>query len=179
MSTHTCSCYTTQCQHIPAAVTLHNVNTYLQLLHYTMSTHTCSCDRYTVHIPAAVIHNVNTSLQQWYQTHINLSDHLSFTFTPLPGSSTLLQTPECSEYHLSVLSPVVSALSLTRLQLSGTNSLFLSVILPLSVLLNVPWKPLSFQKAFLQAHHPGIRPSVHVCVYLCMFVLYAHENMYI
>ena len=35
-------------------------------------------------------------------------------------------------------SPVVSALSLTRLQLFGTNSLFLSAILPLSALLNLP-----------------------------------------
>ena len=61
-----------------------------------------------------------------------------FTFTRLPGSSALLQTPECSEYHPSEQSPVVSALSLTRLQLSGTNSLFLSAILPLSALLNLP-----------------------------------------
>ena len=41
-------------------------------------------------------------------------------------------------------SPVVSALSLTRLHLSGTNSLFLSAILPLSAPLNRPWKPFSF-----------------------------------
>ena len=47
-----------------------------------------------------------------------------FTFTLLPGSFALLQTPECSEYHPSEQSTVVSALSLTRLQLSGTNSLF-------------------------------------------------------
>ena len=66
-----------------------------------------------------------------------------FTFTLLPGSSALLQTPECSEYHLSEQSPVVSALSLTRLQLPGTNSLFLYAILPLSALLNIPWKPFS------------------------------------
>ena len=39
---------------------------------------------------------------------------------------------------------VVSALSLTRFQLSGTNSLFLSTIPPLSALLNLPWKPFSF-----------------------------------
>ena len=37
-------------------------------------------------------------------------------------------------YCLYPISPVVSALSLARLQLSGTSSLFLSVILPLSVL---------------------------------------------
>ena len=41
-------------------------------------------------------------------------------------------------------SPVVSILSLTRFQLPGTNSLFLSAILPLSALLNLPWKPFSF-----------------------------------
>ena len=64
-----------------------------------------------------------------------------FTFTLLPGSSTLLQTPECSEYHPSKQSPVVSALSLTRLQLFGTSSLFLSFYL--SVLSNLPWKPFS------------------------------------
>ena len=56
----------------------------------------------------------------------------------LPGSSALLQTPECSEYHPSAQSPVVSALFLTRLHLSGTNSLFLSAILPVSALLNLP-----------------------------------------
>ena len=60
-----------------------------------------------------------------------------FTFTLLPGSSALLQTPECSEYHPSEQSAVVSTPSLTRLQLSGTNSLFLSASLPLSALLNL------------------------------------------
>ena len=54
-----------------------------------------------------------------------------FTFTLLPGSSALLQTPKCSEYYRSEQSPVVSALSLTRFQ-------FLSAILPLSALLNLP-----------------------------------------
>ena len=57
-----------------------------------------------------------------------------FTFTLLPSSSALLQTPKCSEYHPSKQSPVVSILFLTRLQLSATSSPFLSVILPLSVL---------------------------------------------
>ena len=61
-----------------------------------------------------------------------------FSFTFLPGRSAPLQKPECSEYRLSQQSPVVSALSLTRLQTSGTSSLFLSVILPLSVLPNLP-----------------------------------------
>ena len=41
-----------------------------------------------------------------------------FTFTPLSGSSALLQTPECSEYHSSPQSLVGSALSFNRLRLS-------------------------------------------------------------
>ena len=40
--------------------------------------------------------------------------------------------------HPSTLSPVVSSVSLFRLQLSGTNSLFLSIIPPQSVLSNLP-----------------------------------------
>ena len=40
---------------------------------------------------------------------------------------------KCLEYHPSTLGPVVSTLSLTRLHLPVANSLFLSVILPLSV----------------------------------------------
>ena len=84
-----------------------------------------------------------------------------FTFTFLPGSSALLQTLlwQCeagkkralrlwrlisSEYHPSEQSHVVSALSLTRLKLPGTRYLFLSATLPLSALLNLPWKPFSF-----------------------------------
>ena len=41
-----------------------------------------------------------------------------FTFTFLPGRSALLQTPEFSEYHPFEQSPLVSALFLTRLQLT-------------------------------------------------------------
>ena len=95
------------------------------------------------------------------------------TFTLLPGSSALLQAPECSEYHPSEQSPVVSTLSLTRLWLSGTNSLFLSAILPLSALLNLPWKPFSFYKPFLQSHCPDmwlVCVCVCVCVCMCVFV---------
>ena len=69
-----------------------------------------------------------------HQAPIYLSELI---FTLLLGSSALLQTFECSKYRLSEQSPVVSALYLTRLQLSGTNSLFLFVILPLSVLSNI------------------------------------------
>ena len=63
-----------------------------------------------------------------------------FTLTFLPGSirSSTCKTLECSEYHPSEQSPAVSALSLTGLQLSATNSLFLSVILLLSAILNLP-----------------------------------------
>ena len=46
----------------------------------------------------------------------------------------------------------------------GTTSLFLSIILPLSVLCNLPWKSCSFQKPFLQYHCPEI---VCVCVCVC------------
>ena len=76
----------------------------------------------------------------------------------------------------------VSALSLTRLQLSGTNSLFLSTILPLSALFyNLPWKPFPF----LQSQCPACPDMqlvcvcvcacvrVQVCVCVCAFMLYA------
>ena len=52
------------------------------------------------------------------------------------GVRSLLQTPEWSESHPSEQSPVVC--TVTRLQLSGTNSLFLSIILHLSVLSSLP-----------------------------------------
>ena len=69
-----------------------------------------------------------------------------FTFTFPPTISALLQTPECSEYHPSEQNPVVRALSLTRLQLSGTNSLFLSAIIIMIIIIkenctarHLPW----------------------------------------
>ena len=59
----------------------------------------------------------------------------------------LLQTPECSEYHPSAQSLLISgAFSLTRLQLPGTISMFLSVMLLLPVLSNLPSKLSSFHK---------------------------------
>ena len=91
-----------------------------------------------------------------------------FTFTLPPSSSALLQTPECSEYHPSEQSHGVSALSLTRLQLSGTNSLFLSAILLLSALLNLSWKPFSFKKPFLQSYCPDCADMRLVCVCVCV-----------
>ena len=47
---------------------------------------------------------------------------------------------------------------------------FYPVILPLSVLLNLPWKPFSFQKPFLQSHCPDIKLCVCVCVCMCAHV---------
>ena len=69
----------------------------------------------------------------------------------------------------------LQALSLTRLQLSGANSLFLSVILPLSALLNLLQKSFSFKKTFssvsLPWHATGVcvlmRGWVCVCVHSC------------
>ena len=61
-----------------------------------------------------------------------------FTFTRILLSCVLLQTSERTEYHLSVENPVVSVLCLTGLQLPGTNSLLLSVILPPSLLSTLP-----------------------------------------
>ena len=90
-----------------------------------------------------------------------------FTFTLPPGSSALLQTPECSEYRPSKQSPVVCTLSLTRLQLFGTSSLFLSVILLPSFLSNLPLLESHFFSPFAL-----IYDSVCVCVYVCVFVLY-------
>ena len=71
-----------------------------------------------------------------HQAPTDLSDLLHILL--LPGSSALLQTPERSEYHPFSHSPVVSALSLTRLQLPGTNSLISSVMLLPSVCSNIP-----------------------------------------
>ena len=86
-----------------------------------------------------------------------------FTFTLLLGSSVPLQTPECSEYHPFARSLVVSALSLTKLQLHGTNSPLLSVTHPLLVLSNLPGKPFSFRKLFLHSHCPEVPVCVKVC----------------
>ena len=77
-----------------------------------------------------------------------------FTFTLLLGSSVLLQTAECSEYPPFAQSQVVSALSLTKLQHHGTHSPLLFVTHPRSVPSNLPWKPFSFWKLFLQSPCP-------------------------
>ena len=110
----------------------------------------------------------------------------NFTFTLPPSSSTLLQTPECSEYHPSEQSHVVSALSLTRIQLSGTNSLFLSTVLPLSALLNLPWKPFSFKYLFFSLIALicdwCVCVRTHVCVCACVHSRCMHwilTNMYL
>ena len=83
-----------------------------------------------------------------------------FTFALLPSSSAFLQTPKCVEYQPSALFPAVSSpltgssyleptpcfcprcylsqFSSHQLQLPGTNSPFLSTVLPQSVLSNLP-----------------------------------------
>ena len=89
------------------------------------------------------------------------TSQIFFTFTLLLGSSVLLQTPECSEYPSFAQSQVVSALSITKLQQHGTNSLLLSVMHPLSVPSSLPWKPYYFQSPC---------PEVLVCVKVCVCV---------
>ena len=60
-----------------------------------------------------------------------------FTFTPLLVSSVLLQTLRSSDFHPFAQSPV-SALSITRLRLPGASSVLLAVVLPPSLLSNLP-----------------------------------------
>ena len=55
---------------------------------------------------------------------------------------------------------------------TGAGSLFLSVIIPLSILLNLSSKSFSFQKPFLQSRCPEIQ----MCVFVCVLNL---ENAYI
>ena len=114
-----------------------------------------------------------------------------FTFTLLPSSSTVLQTPEHSEYCLaSTLGPVVSTLSLTRLQPPGTNSLFLPSMRPLLVLSDLPGK-LSFRNLFFspitlryESERERVSVYVRVCVgwggvlNLCCQCMYAQEDQY-
>ena len=101
----------------------------------------------------------------------------NFTFTLPPGSSALLQTPECSGYHRSEQSPVVSALFLTRLQLSGTNSLFLSAILPVSSFKS-SLKTFLFLKTFSSVSLPRLPwYATGVCVCAVSYThLRAHET---
>ena len=82
-----------------------------------------------------------------------------FTFTLLPGSSALLQTPECSEYHPSEQSPVVSALSLTRLQLPVSVRHSTSVSSYKSSL-----------KTFLSLKNIFLSPIALMCVCVCVCV---------
>jgi len=89
--------------------------------------------------------------------------------TLLPGSSALPQTPD---YHPSAQNPVVSALSRTRLQQFGTNCVCLSVLSNI----NLPQKPFSFQKPFVQCHCPETQESV--CVGLgggCVYAKFSHS----
>ena len=98
------------------------------------------------------------------------TSQIFITFTLLLGGSVLLQTPECSEHHLFARSLVVSALSRTKLWQHGTYSMLLPVTYLLSVLSNIPWKPFTFWKLFLQCHCSEVPVCVNVCVYICACV---------
>ena len=87
-----------------------------------------------------------------------------FILTLLFGSSVPLQTPRYSEYRPFVPSPVVSALSRTKLQLHGTNSSLLSVTLSLSLFSDLPSKSFSSPKLFLQSYCPEVSVGVSRCV---------------
>ena len=67
--------------------------------------------------------------------------------------------------------------SFTRLHvyLSGTNSLFLFVMLPLLVLPSLPWFFLSFEKRFLWSHCAEMRARAYVCVRACVCVCKAMQ----
>ena len=69
---------------------------------------------------------------------------------------------------------MVSAVSLTRLQLSGTNSLFLSAILPLSALLNLIENLSLFKNLFFsliaQICDWCVRVRVCVCACVCVCI---------
>ena len=97
----------------------------------------------------------------WELLHLHLSQQLCS-----------IVNSECSEYHPSKQSPMVSALSLTRLLLSGTSSLFLSVIY-LCQFFQIFLENLSlFKNLFFTLPY--------VCVYVCA---HAHvlncENLHI
>ena len=111
-----------------------------------------------------ILNSLHFALNFWMVLPLPTSQTF-FTFTLLLGSSVLLQTPECSEYQPFAQNKVVSALSLTKLQQHGTSFPLLSVTHPLSVPSNLPWKPFSFRKLFLQS--PALR---WLCVTRCVFV---------
>ena len=79
------------------------------------------------------------------------------------------------------INQVVSALSLTKLQQHGTSFPLLSVTHPLSVPSNLPWKPFSFRKLFLQSPCPEVLVCIKVCacvcvcVYVCIYI-FGHQK---
>ena len=99
----------------------------------------------------------------------NVSAFTVLEYTLLPGSSALLQRPECSQHHPSEQSPVVSAFSLTRLHLSGADSLFLSIILVSTSVgsFKSSLKTFLFSRTFSSVSFPW-ETSVHMCVRVCM-----------
>ena len=105
-----------------------------------------------------------------------------FIFRLLLGRSIPLQTSECSIYHPFAHSQVVSALSLTKLQQHGEKKnppLSITHLPPVPS--NLPWKPFSFRKLFLQSPCPEVPLCVKVCVCVlvcvCVCVNFWHPNI--
>ena len=122
----------------------------------------------------------------------SIFETLSSPLHSFPPAPIFLQTPEClwntippgntipphcpslfcrhpSVYRIPSFcsQSVFSAISLPRLQLAGTNSLFLSVMLPLSVIWIFLWKTFSFQPFFSTLLPWYICVCVCVCVCVC------------
>ena len=66
----------------------------------------------------------------------------------------------------------------SRYVLPGSNSLFLSIMLPLSVLSNLPWKPFFFLKHFRQSYCLEINVCVW-CACVDMHLNLCCQNMYV
>ena len=107
-----------------------------------------------------------------------------FTVLRIPVRSPLLQTAECSEYHPSALSPVVSAVSSTGFHLPGTNSSYLELTpcLCLHATCVCSFRSslkTSFQKLFLQSNCRKVRALARVRVCVCAFEFLLLKNMYV
>ena len=100
--------------------------------------------------------------------------HLPFRTLQFLLAAALLQTPERSDYHSSTLSPVVSFLSLTRILLPGTTSLFLSICYSVSSFKSC-WETFLFDQPLLLRH-----AWTCACVFhggVCMHVMCAFETL--
>ena len=112
-----------------------------------------------------------------HQAPIYLSELHLYTPSTVPGSSALLQTSECSEYHPSALSPVVSTLfffffSFYQAPPTATNScLSVSVHHATSVSCSrSSLKTILCSKTFSPAPTPCPWVEIQMTVYMCMCV---------